>query len=535
MKQINKVFVYRNSTLENLFDKTNLYSFSDYDGITKYDTNNDIYVWLYFVSIKFDLESLVEEINDIKFKLEFVRESIEDNKPLVLFSLTELKSYGFSESNKVSNAINEVNKYMHELSLNFPNIYYIETKKFILSNSFTDNILDWRYFFMSKSLISPKLKLHFNNWFNTEIKNCFQPRKKCLVLDLDNTLWGGVLGEDGINGIKLGESYPGNCFKRFQEYILQIKNTGVILSICSKNNFSDVKELFDNHEEMVLQLDDFVHVKCNWNNKADNINKIAKELNIGLDSIVFVDDNPTEREIVKMMLPEVIVPNFPEKPFDLIEFMDRINLDFFSVSKLTEEDKKKTQLYKENEKRQQLRKTIVSFEDYIKNLNINLNISLAKETNISRLAQLSQKTNQFNLTTIRYYESDLKGFVSRGNFVFSIDVSDKFGGSGITGLAIVLAKNESLVIDTFLMSCRVLGKKIEKVFLHELLKFFKEKGYKSIESSWIESKKNQQTKSFYDENGFHLIYETNKEKKYKIDLDRYVYASNKNINVKFNR
>ena len=534
MKQINRFFIYRNSTLENLFDKTNFYSFSDYDGITKDSSDYNIYVWFYIVPIKFESQSLVEEINDLKFKLEFVKDSIEDNKPLLLFSLTEFKSYDFGESIKISNAVNEVNNFMYELSLKHPSVYYVETKNFILNN-LSENILDWRYFFMSKTIINPKLKLHFNNWFNTTIKNCFQPRKKCLVLDLDNTLWGGILGEDGINGIKLGESYPGNCFKRFQEYILEIKNAGIILSICSKNNFSDVKELFNNHEEIVLQLDDFLHIKCNWENKADNINQIAKELNIGLDSIVFIDDNPTEREIVKMMLPDVTVPDFPKKPFDLIEFIDKINLEFFSVSKLSDEDKKKTQLYKENEKRKQLRNTIISFEDYIKNLKIKLNISLAKETNISRLTQLSQKTNQFNLTTRRYSEHDIINYINSGNFVFYIDVSDKFGGSGITGLAILLIDNENLIIDTFLMSCRVLGKTIEKVFLHELLNYFKESEYRFIKSSWIQTKKNQQTKSFFDDNGFEIIYEGDNEKKYRIDLDSYVYNQNRNIKTTFNK
>jgi len=291
-------------------------------------------------------------------------------------------------------------------------------------------------------------------------------------------------------------------------------NAGVMLAVCSKNNIEDVQEMWAKHPENILTENDFVCIKSNWDDKAKNISEIAQELNIGLDSFVFIDDNPRERERVKLELPMIEVPEFPDQPFELFDFFTKIYSNFFQIHRLTKEDSKKTKQYKENTLRNQLKTSIGSIEEYIKNLNIEL--SIFENSNVSRVAQMTQKTNQFNLTTKRYSEAEINDYIENGHFIYSLGVKDKFGDNGITGAAIVLVNKENKCadIDSYLLSCRILGKNIENVFLKYILNHLYDQGITTIKSKYISTKKNSQTISFYNDNGFEIVDESKGEISY---------------------
>ena len=349
---------------------------------------------------------------------------------------------------------------MFEAEAKYSNVKVLDIAEFTRNYSSAD-LFDWKFYFMSQMGMNPKLHKEFKLWFEQKLNSIALKRKKCLVLDLDNTLWGGILGEDGIAGIKIGGDYPGKAFLYFQEALLQLSKSGVMLAVCSKNNEQDVLDAWERNPYIVLRKDSFVAYRINWNDKATNIKEISEELNIGLDSFVFVDDNPTERELVKQMLPMVSVPDFPSQPYEFPIFFKQLVEQYFKVYSITDEDKKKTEQYKANAARNKAQQSFADFDKFLESLNIQLTIEKANEFNISRIAQMTQKTNQFNLTTKRYTDSDIHSFVEKGWDIWCISVADKFGDNGTTGLIMINGDE----IDTFLMSCRVLGKGIEFEFL----------------------------------------------------------------------
>ncbi|SHJ67044.1 HAD-IIIC family phosphatase [Paramaledivibacter caminithermalis] len=332
-------------------------------------------------------------------------------------------------------------------------------------------------------------------------------RKKCLILDLDNTLWGGIIGEDGMDRIILSEHKEGARYKDFQKRLKEIKNTGVILAVVSKNNYDDALEVFKNHKHMILNEEDFVLMKINWKSKAENIREIAEELNIGLDSLVFIDDNPVERESIKSQIPEVVVPEFPDDTAELEKFIIDIYNDYFLSIKATEEDKKKTNMYKQNFNREKEMKSTASFEEFLKNLNTKIKIWKAKEDDIERAAQLTQKTNQFNLTTKRYLESDIDRFISSDKYdVYIASIEDKFGDNGKVSLIIIEKNDDKTVkIDTFLMSCRVMGRFIEEQIIDFIEDKYKRKGYEKIISYYYPTRKNKPVETLFEDLGYILV------------------------------
>ena len=328
-------------------------------------------------------------------------------------------------------------------------------------------------------------------------------RKKCLVLDLDNTLWGGVIGEDGLQGIDLSTTKEGSRFRDFQKRIRDLKDQGVLLTIVSKNNEGDAMEAIREHPDMELKEDDFVIIKANWEPKPVNIQYIAQELNIGFDSLVFIDDNPIERESVKNALPEVSVPDFPKDTSMLESFAIEISKIYFPVLKLTGEDLKKTDQYKVEQKRNEIKQKSISIEEYLESLEMKKTFRQIDETDITRAAQLTQKTNQFNLTTRRYTESDIWNMIkSEYHQVWIGELEDKFGSYGKVILAIVKLEENTAFIDTFLMSCRVMGRNIEKEFLNEIEKEIISKGKNKIISEYVPTSKNSVVKDFWTQNGY---------------------------------
>lgn len=517
-----RYYIIRNSTVEPFFSGDEA-SFSGYDDISSLDMSCDVFIWFYTLPYNPNFQKLTDEVSGYLGKIDFICNRIPKDKFIFLFTLTNLYQNNIITGDfSLRKAINNYNLDIYALAEKNSNIKIMELNDFLLDYS-KDRLLDWKYYFLSKMPFNPKLANDFREWFSRQTEAVQMKRKKCLVLDLDNTLWGGILGEDGMNGIKIGGDYPGNAFLEFQKSLIAIKNSGIILSICSKNNEKDVLEIWEKNPFLLIKKEHISAYRINWNSKHENMMEIARELNIGLDSMVFIDDNPSERELIRQFLPMVEVPDFPAQPYELPRFSDMIISKYFRVYSISEEDKTKTEQYKANAERADLQKKFSDISEYLSSLEIELQVSEADQFNIPRIAQMSQKTNQFNLTTKRYTESDILNFVEKGNKVYCISVKDKFGDSGITGIIIVLLdrKKSEAVIDTLLLSCRILGKGIEGAFLNLIMGKLKSESIKTVCASYVSTLKNKQVEDFYDRSGFTVIREIKEpvyEKHYQTDI-----------------
>jgi FkbH-like protein len=344
------------------------------------------------------------------------------------------------------------------------------------------------------------------------------PRAKVIVLDADNTLWGGLVGEDGIHGIALGPDYPGNAFMDFQRRILDYQQRGFILALCSKNNPADVEEVLKGHPHQLLRDEHFAARRVNWLPKPDNLVSLAAELNIGLDSFVFVDDSEHECAAVRHHLPQVEVIQTPGKPVDVPACLERVAR--LEVLSLTAEDLAKTELYAQERRRRESRLRAESNStgqgDYLASLEMKMRISLNDSRHVARLSQMTQKTNQFNLTTRKYDEHQIQEFIRSGEWlVADFSLADVFGDSGIVGLALFRALNpEQAELDTFLMSCRVIGREAESAFLHAVLRRLADQGATEVVADYKPTAKNSLVKDFLPDQGF----AKSKDGRYRRDL-----------------
>ena len=326
--------------------------------------------------------------------------------------------------------------------------------------------------------------------------------KKCLILDLDNTLWGGVIGDDGMENIQLGTLGIGKAFTEFQYWIKKLKNRGIILTVCSKNTEHIAKEPFEKHPDMVLHLDDIAVFKANWENKVENIREIQSILNIGFDSMVFLDDNPFERNIVRENIPEITIPELPEDPAEYLEYLYTLNL--FETISFSNEDVERTKQYQTAVKRTVEQKSFVNEAEFLQSLNMVSLIEPFNKFNTPRVAQLSQRSNQFNLRTVRYTESDIENLCnSAAHFTFSFTLEDKFGNNGM--ICVIILKKETadtLFIDTWFMSCRVLKRGMENFTLNTIADFAKANGFKYLKGEYLQTAKNEMVKEHYQNLGF---------------------------------
>ena len=331
--------------------------------------------------------------------------------------------------------------------------------------------------------------------------------KKCLILDLDNTMWGGVIGDDGLENIQLGSLGIGKAFTEFQCWIKKLKNRGIILAVCSKNTETIAKEPFEKHPDMVLKLDDIAVFMANWENKADNIRQIQSILNIGFDSMVFLDDNPFERNMVRENIPGITVPELPEDPAEYLEFLYHLNL--FETITFSNEDAERTRQYQVEAQRTVIQKSFTNEDDFLRSLDMISLVEPFNKFNSPRVAQLSQRSNQFNLRTVRYTEADIeKTTVSEDVFSFTFTLSDKFGDNGMICVIILKKANaETLFIDTWFMSCRVLKRGMENFVLNTIAKAAKEKGYAYLKGEYISSPKNEMVRNHYFHLGFKQLEE----------------------------
>lgn len=342
---------------------------------------------------------------------------------------------------------------------------------------------------------------------------------KVLVTDLDNTLWGGVIGEDGVNGIKLGPEYPGAAYQNLQRAMLDLAKRGILLAVCSKNNSDDAMEAIEKHPGMLLRNKDFAAVRINWTEKAQNLREIAEELNLGIDSLAFVDDNPFEREQVRKTLPEVTIVDLPHDP---IGYADAVReCPVFERLALSNEDQQRTEMYAEQRQRSHAEQTFHSKEDFFRYLDQEAEVSQVSPATLARVAQLTQKTNQFNLTTRRYSEQQIAEMAARPGWqVMSIKVRDRFGDHGLVGVAITRAENGECEIDTFLLSCRVIGRTVETALLAHLTQTAKERGCLRISGRFLPTKKNAPARDFYAQHGFQQLTETPEGSVWSLSLEQ---------------
>ncbi len=341
--------------------------------------------------------------------------------------------------------------------------------------------------------------------------------KKCVVLDLDGTLWGGIVGEAGPEGIALGPTAPGIEYVEFQRALLELTRRGVLLAICSKNNPDDALPVIRSHPHMVLREENFAAMRINWNNKADNIAEIAEELNIGVDSLAYFDDNPNERELIRQLLPEVLTVELPRDPSLYRRMLE--DMTDFDLLALTQEDEKRAARYQANAKRRVEKSVAASLDEYLRSLEIRARIGLASPDSLARLVQMFNKTNQFNLTTKRYQADDVSRFMKSNEFrVYDLRVADRFGDHGLAGTAVVRAGGDEWRIDSLLMSCRIMGLGVETAFLERICSDAAREQAGWLVGEYVQTKKNQPVKEFYGKHGFSLSSDDNGRQQWRLNV-----------------
>lgn len=328
---------------------------------------------------------------------------------------------------------------------------------------------------------------------------------KCVVLDLDNTLWGGVIGDDGINKIQIGELGNGQAFTEFQLWLKELKNRGIILAVCSKNDEKKAREPFINHPDMILKLEDISLFVANWENKVDNILRISNKLNIGLDSMVYIDDSEFERNHVKSVIGNILVPDMPEDPSEYVSYLKSQN--YFEVATFSELDKERTKQYRDELNRASTERNFTTYDEYLKSLDMIGTWEKFKVFNYARIAQLTQRSNQFNLRTIRYTEAEIDKIANDDQYItMSFNLKDKYGGYGLISVVILKKQeDEILFIDTWLMSCRVLKRGMEEYVVNKIVNESKKHGYKKIVGEYIRTTKNSMVENIYKKYGFNSI------------------------------
>ena len=328
---------------------------------------------------------------------------------------------------------------------------------------------------------------------------------KCVVLDLDDTLWGGVIGDDGLEGIRLGHLGDGEAFHAFQCYLRELNRRGILLAVCSKNEYANAIKPFREHPDMILKEAHISAFVANWVDKAQNIRGIKETLNIGYDSIVFVDDNPFERNLVRQMLPEVVVPEMPEDAADYVKTLAALNL--FETASFSTVDVERVEMYKEEAKRQILKQEFGSIDEYLRSLGMEITLARFDMGSLPRIAQLIQRSNQFNLATRRYNQVQCESMMHEADafFPFYVGLRDRFGDYGLISVVVLRHVPERLVIDEYLMSCRVLQRGVEQYVMNEIFSYARERGIGVVEGCYRPSAKNGMVRTFFARFGFEKI------------------------------
>ena len=490
-----------------LNSKSNLYKFNPDITFLILDTRNilgNLFYHPYSVTAKERKKFVDNKFIDIINLIDNFKDNCNSKLVISNFTIPSYSPYGIYEYKAeygLQNMIIDLNRKVIEQASKESLVYVYDFNSFIMKHG-EKNVFDYRQYFIGDIKVALNYIPKLAHELIAFIKPTLGMNRKCIVLDLDNTLWGGIVGEDGYEGIQLGSKSPGNAFVEFQQHLLSLHNRGIILAINSKNNEEDAMKVIREHPDMVIREENFACLKINWNDKISNMKEIASEINIGLDSLVFFDDDPFNREMMKKALPQVHTIDIPKDPSLFTSTL--MELTDFNVLKITDEDSKRGKMYFQQRKRSELSKSTNSLEDFLNELNVKVKIKKADKFTIPRISQLTLKTNQFNLTTHRYQEEEIKNFTENGNMMVGCaEVEDKFGNNGITG-AFVVKKNNSdeWFIDTFLLSCRVMGRRVENAIMSHILNDAKRNNIKKVVANYLPTKKNKPCETFLDDYGF---------------------------------
>jgi len=451
-----------------------------------------------------------EKLEEMKILVQTLKEN---SSTMILLHNFEVPSYsplGIVENKQgfgVIEAVENLNTSLRDAFKTDPQVFVFDYEAFC-SRIGKQNVMDYKMYYLGDLKLDLQHIPELCDEYLSYIKPLMSMTRKCIVVDLDHVLWGGVVGEDGLGGIRLGPTPEGSPFLEFQKCLLSLFNRGVVLAVNSRNNPEDVLEVFRKHPYSILKEEHFASLQINWNDKISNLRAIAEEINIGMDSLLFIDDDKLIREMVRGIFPEIRVVELPEDPSLYVKTL--MELDDFNTLQITGEDKRRGGIYEKQRKRKEFKGSSIDLSTYLKKLRLSVTVERANPLNIPRISQLTQKTNQFNMTTRRYQEEDIRRFVESGNFlVLSAKVEDKYGDNGISGVAIVEKKSPHWRIDTFLLSCRVIGLRVEEALLACVLSSAKREAKGSLIGEFISNKKNYPARGFYENNGFRLCSKDN--------------------------
>ena len=425
-------------------------------------------------------------------------------------------NYGNKTPDSFLFQIRKLNYLLMEKCTQYKNVFIIDIE-YLQQIYGEDGIKENKMYYIAKMPLSTKILPEVAKQTIDVIKAMKGKMKKCVILDLDNTLWGGVIGDDGLENIQIGELGLGHAFSEFQMWLKELQKRGIILAVCSKNEEETAKEPFLKHPEMVLHMEDIAMFVANWEDKASNIKRIQDTLNIGMDSIVFLDDNPFERNLVKSMIPDITVPNLPEDPSQYLNYVKSLNL--FETAAYSETDKNRTKQYQEEMGRVNLQKQFSSYSEYLERLEMTAEAKPFDKFHFSRIAQLTQRSNQFNLRTIRYTEQEIEQLAKEKEYLtLYFTLKDKFGDYGLISVVIMDKQPENtLFISEWVMSCRVLKRSMEEFILDEIIRTAEEHGFDKVTGEYIRTPKNNMVSELYKKMGFQEV----SKDRYKVNIAEY--------------
>ena len=498
---------YNQYNQEILHETSRLYEFNPDITFLILDTQSilgDLWYSPYLVDINERKDFVEKKFLEIKNLIQSFTQKSKSKLIISNFTIPSKSNYGIFETKSefgLQRMVSSLNQSLQDFISDMDSVYLFDMNGFVTRHGET-NIFDPKQFLFGDIKISLDFIPHLTNDLMGYVIATLGLSKRCIVLDLDNTLWGGIVGEDGFNGIKLDSGPPGNAFVEFQKHLLGLYHRGILLAINSKNNLDDAMEVIEKHPDMILRKEHFACVRINWNDKVSNLQEIAEELNFGLENFVFIDDDPINREFVRTSLPQVMTIDLPNDPAKYAQILEEMNE--FNVLKITDEDKKRGIMYSQQKERKFFEKTSSNLEEFLRNMKLKVTIQKADNFTIPRISQLILKTNQFNLTTKRYQLEDIERFSQDENMLVGCaQVEDKFGDNGVTAAFIIQSDgSKEWILDTFLLSCRVMGREVEKSILGYIIKKAKENGIEKIKAQFIPTQKNKPIENFLPNCGF---------------------------------
>ena len=453
-------------------------------------------------------ELIADTVAGLRSALQAFRRTSSSAVVLHNFALPAYAALGIYEASartSQSEAVRQLNAQLATMAREMPGVYVLDFDRFSAEIGYR-NCGDTKMWYLGRAPLAASAMPALARLQALFLRAILGVQRKCLVLDLDNTLWGGVVGEEGLSGIKLGHTYPGSVFCDIQRAALALQRRGVLLAVNSKNNSADVEEVFRSHPDMVLSPEHFACTRINWRAKPDNMLEIADALNIGLDSLVFLDDSPAERDLMRRSLPQVLTLASEDvkavlDPLKLLRTLRETTA--FDKLSFTGEDRRRGEMYQQQAARQQLEHSAASLDDFLNGLEMTVAITPVDEFTLPRVADLVQKTNQFNLTTRRHTAAELSERMADPSWgLFALRLSDRFGDSGVVATAMLKLHGAAASIDTFLMSCRVIGRTVETALLAFLADWARGHGATVLDGEFMPTAKNAPAAEFYAQHGF---------------------------------